>query len=208
MSSLVASDDANTAFVGAHNPDDRLHVVFYTRTMPNEFETQKQGRPIFYECDFVKVHLPGNQLNNIDTFVNDSHKARFPRQWAHYMNNKKADSELVMGTPVTEWPLISRAVAEELRHLGFRTVESIAQASDTQLQSIGMRAGMQPFAFRERAARFLQVASSEAATNADAQEKQALREENAATKQSLQELQERLAAMEAKKPGRKAKAEA
>jgi hypothetical protein len=201
---MIASDDNNPNFIGAHNPDDRLHVRFYKKTLKNEFESAKQGRPIFYEADFVFIHLPGDKNTDIDTFVNDTHKARFPRQWAHYMNNQSSDSEALMGTPIAEWPLISRSQAEELRHIGFRTVDSIAAASDAQLQSIGMRAGMQPHAFREKARRWLDHAKNDAAVEQDAAEKQALRDEAEATKRALAELQAQMAEMQQRgKPGPK-----
>lgn len=203
---MIASDDKNPNFVGAHDPDARLAVRFYTKALPNEFETIKQGRPIFYECDFVAINLPGNQLNNFDGFVNESHKQRFPKQWAYYQNNKTSNDQII-GTPIDQWPLVSKAQAEELRAMKFYTVDSIAAASDAQLQAIGMKAGMQPHAFRDRAQRFLQLANTEATATADAAEKAALKAENDATKQALEELRQQLAAMQDKtKPGRKPKA--
>jgi len=203
---MIASDDNNPNFVGAHDPDSRLHVRFYKKQIQNNFETEKQGHPIFVECDFVAIHLPGDKTTSIDTFVNESHKERFPRQWAHYVNNNKEGEQLI-GTPIAEWALISRTIAEELKYLGFKTVESIAGASDSQLQSLGMRAGMQPHAFRERAQRYLSQANREATSNADAAEKQALRDENEAAMRAIAELREQMATLQAAperaKPGRK-----
>lgn len=207
---MIASDDNNPHFVGAHNPDDRLHVRFYVKTLPNKFKTKEEGRPIFYEADFVHIHLPGDKNNDIDTFVNETHKQRFPRQWAHFMNNKKAESDPVIGTPIGEWALINRAQAEQLRALGFRSVDSIASASDSQLQSIGMIAGMQPFAFRERAQRYLTSAHNEAQANAEAERAAAAEARAEATERALQELREQMAAMqqpERAKPGRKPRQE-
>lgn len=206
MSNLIASDDNNTQFVGAHDPDARLHVVFYEKEMQDAYRSEKEGRPIFFMVDKVKITVPGNQLNNMDDFVNDSHKQRFPRQWQHYLNNKKADSEAIIGTPLAEWPRISRAQAEELKYLGFRSVENIANASDAQLQSLGMKAGMQPHAFRELAQRFLATANQEAAANKDAERAAAAEAREAETAKALAEMREQLAALQAKgKPGRKPK---
>ena len=200
---MLASDDINPNFVGAHNPDDRLSVKFYKKTLKDEFKSKLENRPIFYEADFVKIHVPGSQLFDIDTFVNDTHKQRFPRQWAHYLNTQKVEGSLTLGTPIAEWPLISRSMAEELKAVGFHTVDSIATASDAQLQSIGMKAGMQPHAFREKAQRWLQQAKQGASVESDAAEKEALKAENAATKEALAQLQAQMAElMAAKKPGR------
>lgn len=206
MASLIASDDDNTQFVGAHDPDGRLAVRFYTKVLPNEFESKKQDRPIFYEADFVTIWIPGNQLSNFDGFVNDTHKKRFPKQWARYVNNKsESNAGQISGTPVEEWPLISRAQAEELKALKFFTVESIAGCSDAQLQSIGMKAGMQPHAFRERAQRFINLASESSKVNAQAEENRALKEANERNESALNELRRQLEQMQQSKPGRKPK---
>ncbi len=202
---LIASDDANPEFVGAHNPDARLNVRFYTKALLNEFESKKQERPIYYEADFVRIELPGDRLNNIDTFVNDTHKQRFPLQWARYQNNKN-DAAQVIGTPIEQWPLVGRDVAEELRAMKFYTVDSIANASDAQLQSIGMRAGMQPHTFREKAQQWLKRADADAALQAAEQEKAEMRAKNEETERALAELREQMAQLQGKaKPGRKPK---
>ena len=86
MSQMIASDDNNPNFVGQRNPDSALSVLFYSKAMQNEFESKKQGRPIFFDVDMVRIFLPGDDKNIIDTFARDDHKERFPRQWEHYRN--------------------------------------------------------------------------------------------------------------------------
>lgn len=206
---MIASDDANPAFMGAHDPDSKLFVRFYKKTLPNNFETQKQGHPIFYECDFVEIRLPGDKLNSVDEFVNESHKQRFPKHWQHYLNNNK-EGELIIGTPVTEWPIVTRAIAEELKYLGFKTVESIATASDSQLDKLGMKGGMQPHTFRERAQRYLATASQEASANAESERAAAAEARATAAEDAIAEMRAQMAALqqaqpEKGKPGRKPK---
>jgi len=205
---MIASDDNNPAFMGAHDPDSKLFVRFYKKTLQNNFETEKQGHPIFYECDFVEIRLPGDKLNSIDEFVNESHKQRFPRHWAHYLNNNK-EGELIIGTPVSEWAIVTRAIAEELKYLGFKTVESIAQASDSQLDKLGMKGGMQPHTFRERAQRYLATASQEASATAEAARAEAAEARADSTEKALAELREQMAKLQGQpakaKPGRKPK---
>ena len=105
--------------------DSRLVVTFYKRSMKQEDESLAAGRPIFKDFDFVNIVVPGNGLTEIDTYAREEHKRRFPRQWQHYMNTQGAETK-EEGTPIEEWPLVSRAQAEELRGRKFRTVESIA----------------------------------------------------------------------------------
>jgi hypothetical protein len=160
-----------------NNADNRLQVRFYKRSVHQEQESMDAGRPIFKDFDFVQICVAGDSLTEIDTYALASHKTRFPIQWANYMNRQGANDEEVVGTPVAEWPLVSKSQAEELRAMKFQTVESIASASDQQLQRMGMAAGMSPYAFRDKAKAFLNLATNAAETDKREQEINALKEE-------------------------------
>lgn len=164
-----------------NNADSRLAVTFYKRSVKQDDESNAAGRPIFKEFDFVRICVPGDNLTEIDTYANNSHKARFPRQWAHYQN-QVAGQEQIIGTPIEQWPLVSRSQADELKGIKFRTVEDVANCSDQQLQRIGMIAGMSPHSFREKAKAFLNLASDSAEVAQREEELQALKEENAKIK--------------------------
>jgi hypothetical protein len=160
-----------------NNADSRLQVRFYKRPVQQEAETLAAGRPIYKEFDFVHICVAGDTLTEIDTYVLQSHKTRFPIQWANYQNRIGKDDQEVVGTPVAEWPLVSKSQAEELRAMKFYTVESIAGASDQQLQRMGMAAGMSPYAFRDKAKSFLNLALDSAETDKRTQEINELKEE-------------------------------
>jgi hypothetical protein len=157
--------------------DSRLQVRFYKKSVQQEQESIDAGRPIYKDFDFVHICVAGDTLTEIDTYALNSHKQRFPMQWANYMNRVGAHDEEVIGTPLAEWPLVSKSQAEELRAMKFHTVESIANASDQQLQRMGMSAGMSPYAFRDKAKAFLNLATSAAETDKREQEINALKEE-------------------------------
>jgi hypothetical protein len=157
--------------------DSRLQVRFYKKPVQQDQESIDAGRPIYKEYDFVHICVAGDTLTEIDTFAQQSHKQRFPIQWANYMNRQGANDEEVVGTPVSEWPLVSKSQAEELRAMKFYTVESIANASDQQLQRIGMAAGMSPYAFRDKAKAFLNLATTSAETDKREHEINVLKEE-------------------------------
>jgi hypothetical protein len=161
--------------------DSRLAVTFYKRSMKQEDESMAAGRPIFREFDFVRICIPGDSLTEIDTYADNGHKARFPRQWAHYQN-QVGDHQAVIGTPIEEWTIISRSQADELKGIKFATVESVANASDLQIQRIGMIAGMNPYSFRDKAKAFLNLADQVGETNQREEELSKLRQENAAIK--------------------------
>jgi hypothetical protein len=165
------------------NADSRLQVRFYKRAIKQEQESMDAGRPIYKEFDFVHICVAGDSLTEIDTYALANHKVRFPIQWAHYQNRVGADDQEVVGTPVSEWPIVSKSQAEELRALKFHTVESIAGASDAHLQRMGMAAGMSPYAFRDKAKAFLNLATNAAETDKREEEINALKEELAKKEQ-------------------------
>lgn len=178
--------------------DANLAVRFYKKAVKQEDESIAAGRPIFKDFDFVNIVVPGNNLTEIDTYAREEHRRRFPRQWAYYMNTQGQDAK-EEGTPIEEWPLITRAQAEELRGRRFRTVESIAHASDQNLQSIGMIAGMSPHSFRDKALSFLNLASESAEADKKNAEIEALKQENAKiqaeTEAKLSKMQEQMEAL-------------
>jgi hypothetical protein len=178
--------------------DSRLAVQFYKRSMKQDMASEEAGRPIFKEFDFVRIMIPGDNLTEIDTYAQESHKQRFPRQWAHYQN-QVAGHEDIIGTPLDQWPLITRSQAEELRGLKFYTIEAIADCSDQQLQRIGMVAGMSPHNFRLKAKAFLNLANDSAEVAQRESELQALKEENAKIKAEtdakLTAMQEQMSAL-------------
>jgi len=185
-SPMLASDANNPNFVGAHNPDSALVVKFYSKAVYQPFESNKQGRPIYIDVDYIQIFTPGSQLNIIDTPVTIEHESRFRRQWEDYKAGKGDGSHT--GTPLNQWPFLSQAQAEELRGVKFYTVEQIANASDGQLQSMGMVAGMNPLSIRERAKAFLGAAAGQAKEGA-------LAAENAELKQRMDDMQKQLAAL-------------
>ena len=197
------------------NPNGRLAVYFHKKSKQNEIRSEQEGRPIFEDVIYIRKMVPGDNLNIIDRPMYESDKNEFPMQWAHYMN-KQGSEQMVSGTPLIEWPLVTTAQAEELRAIKFYTVENIAEASDAQLQRIGMMAGMSPHSFRDKARLFLNKAKGLAEDSKREEELNNLREENAKIKAEtdakLAAMQEQmaniLAAVGEKKPrGRKPKVE-
>ena len=202
-----------------HNADSRLQVRFYKRPVKQDDASNEAGRPIYKEFDFVHICVAGDTLTEIDTYALENHKTRFPLHWAAYQNKLGADDAGYEGTPLTEWPLVSKSQAEELRAMKFHTVEAVANASDQQLQRIGMAAGMSPYAFRDKAKAFLNLATVSAETDKREAEINALKEElakkeletakmKAETDAKLAQMQDQMAAILAavgeKKPRKKA----
>jgi hypothetical protein len=150
--------------------DAVLAVRFYQKEYELAFQTTQENRPMYEMRDFVRIEVPGNQLSIIDTLANEDHKRRFPLQWAAYQNSKGRDTDAVQGTLMRDWSIINAAQVKELEHYRFYTVEQVANASDLQLQTIGMVAGMSPISFREKARAYLSNAKGSAVVMQQAEE--------------------------------------
>lgn len=167
---MLASDINNPEFIGAvQNPDAALIVEFYDRPVQNMFKSSKEGKPIFEDICYVRINVPGLKDMQVDRPALDEHSRRFPRQYQHYLNRTRGDAREV-GTPIAEWPQITRSQAEEFRGLKFFTIESVANASDVAIQNLGMIGGMAPHILRDKAKAFLSVAAGTANAQHQAEE--------------------------------------
>lgn len=107
--------------------DNSVYVKFYTKPVQDEDESNKAGRPIYKEKEYVEIRTPGQQNNVIQRPVTDMDRQRFRRA---YMLFKEGMEEQLVGTPLTEVPWMTRSQVEELHHLRIRTVEHLANLSD------------------------------------------------------------------------------
>lgn len=194
---MLASDMNNPNFLGSANPDSVLDVRFYMRSEQDNYKSDKEGRPIFYEVPYIQIRTPGNQLSEIDTPAREDHKQRFPEHWARFQNSQNPQDQIV-GTPVEQWPSINRAEAEELKGIRFFTVEQIAGASDLQMQRLGMNANV----LRQKAQAFLAAAKDSAYEQKQAAELARKDEQIAALSKQVAALAEQMAGLGAK-PKRK-----
>ena len=107
--------------------DKKLSVIYYNSFIKNEAKSIEAGRLVCDDVPFTKIFMPGDRTNIIDRPTRESDKLRFPMQWGRFKN---AQEQRADGTPLTEWPIVSRGMAEELKYLGFTTVEQVAEAND------------------------------------------------------------------------------
>lgn len=181
-------------------------VRFYQKEVEHDFNTKKEGRPIFYMADFVRIEIPGNQFSIIDTFANEVHKKQYPIQWARYQNEKRelGDDMDISGTSLRDWPILTAAQVRELKHYHFYTVEQVAMASDDQINKITMVVGMAGHAFRDKAQNYLKRAKDSSILDSQAEELRKRDSEIEALKQQMADLMHAVRpAEEPKKRGRK-----
>jgi hypothetical protein len=179
-------------------------VRFYQKEVLHNFNSEKEGRPIYYMADFVRIEIPGNQYSIIDTFAGENHKRLYPIQWAQYQNEKRdLGEDDISGTLLRDWPILTAAQVRELKHYHFYTIEQVAGASDDQIGKITMIVGMAGHALREKAQNYLKRAKDSSILDAQAEELRKRDAEIEALKQQMADLMNTIKGEEPKKRGRK-----
>lgn len=120
----------------SHGNDDGLYVEFENIPIQNMSRTETEGRPIFEEVPYIKIMFPGDKTKQVHKPVNDQYKARFPRQWAAF---EAQESQVVSGTPITEWAPLTKSQSAEFKAMNIHTVEALAALPDTALTWLGSR---------------------------------------------------------------------
>lgn len=131
------------SYHAVHGDDKGLYVVFTDEAIEDTEASAKEGRPIYKIIPHVNIHIVGDKTRNIVRpvkMVSDGSSPadpeRFPSQWTIYKNKSTVPHD---GTPITEWPPISKSVALELKGLNIHTVEALANVSDVNLTWMGAR---------------------------------------------------------------------
>ena len=126
---------------------------FHSKAVEIPFKSEQAGRPVFEDRQFVEIIIPGDNKNRVVEPVNDGHKERWPEAWAAFEAGLAAPTS---GTPLSEWPKVTRAQVENLAYLQIRTVEDLAGLNDNLVLNIGM-GGRE---LRESARKFLDVSKN------------------------------------------------
>lgn len=166
------------------DPDRNLFVKFYINPVKNNVKSEEAGRPIFEDVEFISIVSPADSTSKIDRKASEKDRDRFHRQYAAF---KRGESEKIEGTPLEEWAQLTRSQVEEMRYQGFRVVEQVAAANDSQVQKMGPGG----YGLREKAKAFVAYAKDTAKAQKDA-------EENAHLKQQIEDLRQQIADLSAK----------
>jgi hypothetical protein len=119
--------------------DKALLVKFFSTPLKNEEKSLEEGRPIFDDVDMIEIRVRGTKDNIVQRPVRPDDKVRFRGAWqAHQAGEKAVQS----GTPLAQWPIMSSSQVEEMKYLGFVTVEQIAEANDGVVANINGLQGL------------------------------------------------------------------
>lgn len=141
--------EGNTLHV-THGSDKECWVEFRKHPVFQQIESEEKGRPIFKDVDYIAIRFPGDKTKMVDRPVQDQDKLRFAAQWHQF---EQTGIVTQIGTPLEEWPPITKSQALELKGLGIHTVEQLSNLGDGLLGFLGARE------YREAARKYLEKAS-------------------------------------------------
>lgn len=134
--------------------DDKLYVEFMREPVMHPAKSREEGRAVYEERDFVRIHVPGDKTT---VCVEPMHEMNLQRFRARYEKWKAGQAEAVTGTPLSALPGMSPAKVEEYKFFKIVTVEQLAEANDQLGQKF-----MSFNADKQRAKAFIEVAKGNA----------------------------------------------
>ena len=170
--------------------DKNLAVRFFTMPVRDEDASAKEGRPIFKDVVHAEIRVRGDRNNIVHTPVDEGVKRRFPDAWRAYQQGEELVNQ---GTPLAEWPSMSKSMVEELKYFGFYTVEHVANARDDVISKFpGLRS------IQNKAKAFLELAAGNAPLERMQSELEKRDSTIAAQENQIKDLAARLAELEKK----------
>lgn len=136
----------------ASKADEGLMVKFYTASLPDKAASAEEGRPMFKDVECVDIKVPG-QRDGVARPASHQDKLRFPAHYRAFKDRTAAPSE---GTPLTEWALVTRSLADQLTFMNIKTVEQLAEVADSNLHQMQGLVGL-----KQKAADWLENAKEE-----------------------------------------------
>jgi hypothetical protein len=163
-----------------------LNVKFSVESVfsPKETFLATDGTKRYVDQDFITITIPGNSLTEIHEQVSEFYKWRFPSEYAEF---KKGTSSSMNGTALEMWPALHPAQITDLKHRGIRTIEQLANLSDSSSEVLR---GF--YSLKSKAKQFLEDAKDKTSTeNVRIQ----MEEQEARHKAELKAMEDRFAAM-------------
>lgn len=186
---------------------DGSALRIWTDTAQNNFMSEKLGRPNFDEVILVEVISPGSRgslpvfevervysKEGAEYYGTEGSRSSKYGEYKEIIEKYKANdtSGSMAGTPIAEWPEVSRSFAAALRANEIHTVEALAALPDTALRLVGPDGA----GWRIKAQAFLAASKDSGAATALAAENARLAKELEASHEAQKALSDRLTALE------------
>lgn len=183
---------------------DGSAVRIWKDTAKNNFLSEREGRAIFDEVIYVEVIAPGSKgstpVFEVERVFAEEMNHPQPLRGIQYdqfkdmievfKKNDEIDAKMT-GTPLTEWPEISRTMAASLREAAIYSVEALASLPDEKLSVVGPDGRT----WRTKAEAYLAAAKDSGYATAIAAENERLKAELDATKSQIADLAAQIEAL-------------
>jgi len=120
-------DVASFEYGAQTEEDKKLLVKFFVKPRNDSAASLKAGRPVFKDVEYIDIKIPGDRTGGVCRPATYVDKQRFG---PHYVAFKTRTELPLEGTPLVEWPLITRSLAEELAFHNVKTVEQLSTMAD------------------------------------------------------------------------------
>lgn len=174
-----------------------LHVEFYIDSVKMEFKSEEAGRPIHEDVEFVRIMFPGDKNSIIERQASKQDIDKFPLEYARFKNGLK-EEEQASGTPLKQWPAMSRSLVKDFAAFNIHTVEQLAILSDQGKQAFGM--GATEWCAKAKA--YLASAGDSATAQKYAAENEALKRDMQVLRDQIAEISARTGVEPKRGPGR------
>lgn len=112
-----------------------VYPRFRLDSVQDDAATEREGRPICRDVERVEIHIAGNSYTKHVMNVNNEHRQRWQKEYEAF----KAGIEMSPdGTPLEQWSILKPSQVQELKGLGFKTVEHVRDMDDNAVQRIRM----------------------------------------------------------------------
>lgn len=176
----------------AHADDAALIVQFYLHPVRQGAESEKAGRDIFKDQEYIWIRFAGDRTKEVKRPVDlqgrNGHAPdpeRWPKAWMAFKNSQAQVQE---GTPLEQFPVLGTSTVLNFKAYNIHTVEQLAAVSDALIHNLGTGA----MDLREKAKAWLQAATDSSAVTK-------LTSENAQLRQDLEMVKAQLAEISKKK---------
>lgn len=183
---------------------DGSAVRIWNDVAKNNFLSDKHGRAIYDDVIYVEVITPGSsgacpvfevertfavEMNHPEPLQGMQYE-RFAAMIEQFKNSEKASASM-SGTPLSEWPEISRSMAASLKEARIYTVDALASLPDTKLGVVGPDGRT----LRDKAQAFLRAAEDSSYATSLASELSVVRAELAERDAQMQAMAAQLDAL-------------
>lgn len=103
-----------------------LGITFSYHPFIDHERTKSEGRPIFVDVEMIEIRIPGSKDVCIRA-VTEEDKINYSRHYEHF---RTKNTEIINGTPLSEFPFISASERKELEYFNVFTAEQLVGMAD------------------------------------------------------------------------------